>query len=79
MKETSKKKIRDLVEVALVKVLKSLKILKPSKKARVVIKKVSKKYSQQLRIEIKRQDKKSALKHKPSKMTKPSSARAEKP
>ena len=79
MKETSKKKIRNLVEGALDKVLKSLKILTPSKKTRGVIKKVSKKYSEQLRIEIKRQRKKSASKRKPSGITKPSSAKVKKP
>jgi len=78
MKETSRKKIRGMVEDALDRVLKSLKILKPSKKTRGVIKKVSKKYSEQLRIEIKRLDKKSASRRKPSGQTRPSSAKVKK-
>jgi hypothetical protein len=80
MKETSRKRIRNAVEGALEMVLKSLRILKPSKKTRGVIKKVSKKYSEQLRIEIKRQGKMGALKRRPTrKATRSSSAKDKKP
>ena len=79
MKGISKEAVRSTVEGALDRVLKSLKIVKPSKKTRSVIKKISKKYSDQLRAEIKKLGKKSTAKQKPSKKKKPVSRKAENP
>jgi hypothetical protein len=79
MKGISKEVVRSTVEGALDKVLKSLKIVKPSKKTRSVIKKISKKYSDQLRIEIKKLGKKNTAKQKSSKKKMPVSRKAENP
>ena len=78
MKEISKKKIRSTVEVALGRVLKNLRILNPSKKTGNILRKVSKKFSEQLKIEVKRQGKKGASKSKSSRKATVSSAKGKK-
>ena len=60
MKKFTKKEIIHLVEEAMGSALEKLKISSPSRKTKKLLGKVSKKFSGQLREEVKKQDKKVA-------------------
>ncbi|HOX82675.1 MAG TPA: hypothetical protein PLJ60_07765 [Chryseolinea sp.] len=58
MKKISKKEITHTVEKAMGTALQSLEILEPSKKTKKLLGKVSKKFSGQLKVEVKKLNKK---------------------
>ncbi len=84
MKKISKKEITHTVEEAMGTALEKLKISEPSKKTKKLLGKVSKKFSGQLNIEVKKLNKKAAQESKtikngtPSKKAKTQASKIEK-
>lgn len=71
MKKVKKEEISHMVEEAMGSALEKLKITAPSKKTTKLLGKVSKKFSSQLKAEVKKQDKKIAKASKVAQKAKP--------